>query len=110
MEGLANNIYVYLFLSAAFFVFGLITMLTRKNAIALLMGVELILNAAGINFIAFQTFKGTTANSPWLDGHIFALFIIILAAIEAAVAFAIVVRFFANRKNIDPDLAVELKG
>jgi len=107
---LANNIHAYLFLSALFFVFGIITMTTRRNAIGLLMGVELVLNAAALNFVAFQAFKGLTSESPYLDGHVFSLFIIVIAAIEAAVAFAIVIRMFTAKKNIDPELATELKG
>jgi NADH-quinone oxidoreductase subunit K len=107
MSGLANNINVYLTLSTIFFVLGLLTMLSRKNAIGIFMGVELILNAAALNFVAFQVFK---KNSGWPDGHIFSLFIIILAAIEAAVALAIVLRVFGSRRTIDPDRTTELKG
>ncbi|MBP7845289.1 MAG: NADH-quinone oxidoreductase subunit NuoK [Proteobacteria bacterium] len=107
MAGLANNINIYLTLSAFFFVFGILTVLSRKNAIGIFMGVELILNAAALNFVVFQAFK---KNSGWLDGHVFSLFVIILAAIEAAVALAIVLRFFGSKRNIDPDRAVELKG
>jgi NADH-quinone oxidoreductase subunit K len=107
VAGLANNINIYLTLSAFFFVFGILTVLSRKNAIGIFMGVELILNAAALNFVVFQAFK---KNSGWLDGHVFSLFVIILAAIEAAVALAIVLRFFGSKRNIDPDRAVELKG
>jgi len=107
----ASNIEMYLFLSSLFFVFGILCMLTRKNAIGIFMGVELMLNAAALNFVAFQAFhRASPLRGNWLHGHIFGLFIIILAAIEAAVALAIVLRVFAVRRNIDPDQATELRG
>ena len=65
--------------------------MTRRNGIAVLMGVELILNAANLNFIAFSRFGGMN-----MDGHIFALFVIVLAAAEAAVALAIVINIYNN--------------
>ena len=76
----------YLVLSAILFSLGLYTVVTRRNAVAILMGVELILNAANINFVAFSKF--VTHN---LDGHLISVFIIMLAAAEAAVALAITV-------------------
>jgi len=109
MSGIADNLTIYLTLSAIFFVFGILATLTRKNIIGLFMGVELMLNAAALNFVAFNAFS-KEAHSSWLHGHIFSLFIIILAAIEAAVALAIVLRVFAMKRNIDPDHSVELKG
>lgn len=111
MAGLATNLHLYLSVSTIFFVFGLLSVLTRKNSIGLFMGIELMLNAAAINFVAFQTLTPHSAKlGNWLHGHIFALFIIILAAIEAAVALAIVLRVFGARRNIDPDRATELRG
>ena len=110
MHALSNNINVYLVLSALFFGFGLIAVLARKNIIGIFMGVELMLNAAALNFVAFEALKKNTMNDTWLHGHIFALFIIILAAIEAAVALAIVLKLFGSINTIDPDKAVELKG
>ncbi len=109
LAGLSNNLNLYLCLSAIFFVFGLLTVLTRKNAIGIFMGVELMLNAAALNFVAFQSFSKLKTDD-WLHGQIFSLFIIILAAIEAAVALAIVLRVFGNYGNINPDKATELKG
>ncbi|HEY1687226.1 MAG TPA: NADH-quinone oxidoreductase subunit NuoK, partial [Tepidisphaeraceae bacterium] len=77
----------YLFLAALLFVCGLTTMLLKRNAIGILMGVELILNAANINLVAFNHFAYPGAASrPLMDGQIFALFIIVFAAAEAAVA------------------------
>ena len=104
---IANNPSVYLAFSALLFSFGLITMLSRRNAVAVLMGVELLLNAAALNFVVFQVFR---EGRQWLDGHVFALFVIIVAALEAAIAFAIVIRLFANRRDINPDNLTGLKG
>ena len=86
----------YFLVSALLFLCGILTILTRRNAIYVLMGVELILNAANLNFIAFSRFGGFG-----IDGHIFAIFIIILAASEAAVALAIVLHIFNHFKTID---------
>lgn len=109
LANLSNDLNIYLFLSAVFFAFGLVTVLTRKNAIGLFMGVELMLNGAALNFVAFNAFSKIKHDS-WLHGQLFSMFIIILAAIEAAVALAIVLRVFAVKRNIDPDKAVELRG
>jgi NADH-quinone oxidoreductase subunit K len=111
MAGLATNLEAYLIFSLILFTFGLIAALARKSSIGIFMGVELMLNAAGLNFVAFQVLrKGVVANDSWLHGHIFSLFVIILAAIEAAVALAIVLRIFGTRQTIDPDRADELRG
>lgn len=111
MAGLANSLTLYLSLSAILFSFGLVTVLTRRNAVGVFMGVELMLNAAALNFVAFQAFKkNVPGETVWLHGDVFALFIIVLAAIEAAVALAIVLRVFSSRHDIDPDHAVELRG
>ncbi|MBU1707983.1 NADH-quinone oxidoreductase subunit NuoK, partial [bacterium] len=80
-----NDLSMYLTIGIILFVFGLIAVMTSKNLVKILMGVELILNAAGLNFVAFTRF--TTTN---LDGQIAALFIIVVAASEAAVALAII--------------------
>ncbi len=111
MAGLATNLPAYLVFSLILFSFGLVAALGRKSAIGIFMGVELMLNAAALNFVAFQTLrKGVVANENWLHGHVFSLFVIILAAIEAAVALAIVLRIFGTRQTIDADRATELKG
>ena len=94
----------YLFISAALFSIGLFGVMTRRNGIAVLMGVELILNAANINFVAFSRFGGMN-----LDGHIFALIVIVLAAAEAAVALAIVINFYNNLSTINVDEASGMK-
>lgn len=111
MAGLANNPEAYLLFSALIFSFGIVAALARKSAIGIFMGVELMLNAAALNFVAFQVLNKTAvANQTWLHGHMFSLFIIVLAAIEAAVALAIVLRTFGSKQSIDPDKAVELRG
>jgi len=100
-----NHLLVYLIIGAILFVLGLFTVISRRNAIAVLMGVELILNAANINFVAFAKFSSAT-----LDGHIFGIFVIILAAAEAAVALAIVLNIYNNFRTINVDEASSLRG
>lgn len=107
---LANNLSFYLIISAVLFVLGVVAALSRKNTIGIFMGVELILNAAALNFVAVRLLQAKAATSPYQDGSIFALFIIVLAAIEAAVALAIVLRVFAIKRSIDPDKMARLKG
>ena len=95
--------------SAIFFSLGIVTVLIRKNAIGIFMGIELMLNAAALNFVAFQSFRGKEGAGN-LDGYLMTTFIIVMAAIEAAIAFAIVVRMFAVRGDINPQAATELRG
>lgn len=95
----------YLIISAALFSLGVMAVLTRKNAVNVLMGVELILNAANLNLVAFSRF--TTAT---LDGQLFAIFIIVIAAAEAAVALAIVLSMYRLLKTVNLDKADSLKG
>ena|SRR6266702_8490885 len=96
----------YLWLGAVLFVCGALCMANKRNAIGVLMGVELVLNGANINFVAFARFNPTFE----VEGQIFALFIIVLAAAEAAVALAIVLNFYNNHMTVDVDSAEELKG
>src|SRR3954462_7323675 len=96
----------YLLLGAILFVCGAVCMATKRNAIGVLMGVELVLNGATVNFVAFAHFNPTFE----LEGQIFALFVIVLAAAEAAVALAIVLNFYNNHESVDVDTAEELKG
>src|SRR3954452_9761316 len=101
----------YLMLAALMFVCGLLTILVKRNAIGILMGVELILNAANVNLVAFNRYShaGTSA-SPLLAGQVFAIFVIVLAAAEAAVALAIFLNFYNNFSTIDVERAQNLKG
>jgi NADH:ubiquinone oxidoreductase subunit K len=101
----------YLVLAAFLFVCGLVTILTKRNAIGILIGVELILNASNINLVAFNRFShGANAAGIRLDGQIFAIFVIVLAAAEAAVALAIFLNFYNNFSTIDVERAQNLKG
>ena len=96
----------FLVLAAALFCLGMACLVTRKNAIGLLMGVELIINAANINFVAFSHYRGNE-----VSGQVFALFGIVLAAIGVTVALAIVFALYRTfKKSIDVDDASELKG
>ena len=100
----------YLFLGAVLFVSGLLTILVKRNAIGILMGVELILNAANVNLVAFNRFSHGGGGSLRLDGQVFAIFIIVLAAAEAAVALAIFLNFYNNFNSIDVERAQNLRG
>jgi len=95
----------FLIIAAALFCCGLYTVMTRRNGVAVLMGVELILNAANINFVAFSHFLSTV-----MGGQIFAIFVIVLAAAESAVALAIFLRLYANTGSVEIDTADQLKG
>jgi NADH-quinone oxidoreductase subunit K len=87
------------------FAIGITVMIARKNIVAILLGIELILNAAALNFVAYSKF--VTQN---LDGHVFSLFIIVIAAAEAAVGLAIVIRFFQLKETIHIDEATQLRN
>ena len=87
----------FLIVGAVLFSFGTYTVVTRTNAVGILMGVELILNAANVNFVAFNRFNP----SPTMPGQVFSLFVIVLAAAEAAVALAIVLAIYMTVKTID---------
>ncbi len=94
----------YLFISGILFSLGLFGVVTRRNAIMVLMGIELILNSANINFIAFSKFGGMN-----LDGQAIAVFVIILAAAEAAVALAIVLNIYHRWQTVNIDEVDKLK-
>jgi NADH-quinone oxidoreductase subunit K len=95
----------YLFVGAVLFVCGIVCMTTKRNAIGVLMGVELVLNGANVNFVAFSRYT-----KLGLDGQIVSLFVIVLAAAEAAVALAIALNYYNNHLTIDVDRGDELKG
>ena len=95
----------YLVISAALFSLGIMGVLTRKNAVNVLMGVELILNSANLNLVAFSRFSAGS-----LSGQVFAIFIIVIAAAEAAVALAIVLSMYRLVKSVNLDRADTLKG
>ena len=95
----------YLIIGAVMFVCGVGCMATKRNGIAVLMGVELVLNGANVNFVAFARYTNLG-----LDGQIFSLFVIVLAAAEAAVALAIALNFYNNHQTIDVDRGNKLRG
>jgi NADH-quinone oxidoreductase subunit K len=94
----------YLIISAILFSLGLYGVVTRRNAILVLMGIELILNSANINFIAFARYGGMK-----LDGQAIAVFVIILAAAEAAIALAIVLNIYQRFHTVNVDEINKLK-
>jgi NADH-quinone oxidoreductase subunit K len=94
-----------LVISAIIFCAGLYTVMTRKNAVSILMGVELILNAANINFVTFSQYLPTHG----IDGGVFSIFVILLAAAEAAVALAIIIGIYQNFGRVDVDVADTMK-
>ena len=96
---------LYLMLGAFLFAIGLMMVITKKNAIVVLMGIELLLNAANINLIAFSQYQ-----SDRLAGHTFALFVIVVAAAEAAVAMAIVLKVYTFYRTTNVNEVHELKG
>ena len=96
---------VYLLIAGILFVCGVVCMATKRNAIGVLMGVELVLNGANLNFVAFARYT-----KLGLDGQVISLFVIVLAAAEAAIALAIALNFYNNHLTIDVDRADELQG
>jgi len=96
----------FLILSAFLFACGILCFATKRNAIGLLMGVELVLNAGNINLVAAARF----VPSLRLDGQVFAVLVIVLAAAEAAVALAIFLNFYNNQATVNVDDGSELRG
>jgi NADH:ubiquinone oxidoreductase subunit K len=94
----------FLLLGAVLFCLGVYGVLARKNAVLVLMSVELILNAVNINLIAFGAMHGAIA------GSVFALFVIAIAAAEVGVGLAIVLLIYRNRQSVDLDDMSEMKG
>jgi NAD(P)H-quinone oxidoreductase subunit 4L len=94
----------FLFLAAFLFCTGVYGVLAKKNAVLVLMSIELILNAVNINLLAFGAFNDT------ITGQVFALFIIAVAAAEVGVGLAIVLLIYRNRQSIDLDKVDLMKG
>ena len=95
----------FLMLSTALFFIGTYGLFTRRNMITILMSVELILNSVNINFIVFNKYLWPGK----LDGIFFTIFIITIAAAEAAVAIAIIINLYRSHKSIDVESASEMK-
>ena len=87
-----NSLTSYLAISSILFSLGIYGVMTRRNAVAILMGIELILNSANLNFVAFNRFSGMER----LEGQVFSIFVIVLAAAEAAIALAIIINLYKN--------------
>lgn len=96
----------YLILGAVLLCSGVFVMTTKRNAIGILIGVELVLNSAGVNFVAFDRYL----MRPRPDGQISTIFLIVLAAAEAAIAVAICMNVYKNLASVDVDQANQLKG
>jgi NADH:ubiquinone oxidoreductase subunit K len=94
-----------LFLSTALFFIGMYGLFTRRNLITILMSIELLLNSVNINFVAFNKYLYPEK----LDGVFFTLFIIAIAAAEAAVAIAIIINLYRSHRSIDVEQATEMK-
>ena len=100
------TVHHYLVVSAALFSLGILGVLTRRNAVNVLMGIELILNSANVNLVAFSRY----GMLPNLHGQLFAVFVIVIAAAEVAVALAIVLTLYRLRRTPNLDEADILKG
>jgi NADH-quinone oxidoreductase subunit K len=94
----------YMVVGAVLFAAGLVCMAVKRNALGVLMGIELVLNGANINFVAFSSFLGD------LVGQVFTMFVLTVAAAEAAIGLAILVCFFRNRGTIDVEDVNVMKG
>ena len=102
----------FMVVGALLFTAGVVCMAVKRNALGILMGIELVLNGANVNFVALGSpfLQKGGAFGLGLDGHFIALFVIVLAAAEAAVALAITLNFYNNHGTVDVDRADELKG
>ncbi len=102
----------YLAVGAVPFVCGVLCMATKRNVLGILMGIELVLNGANVNFVALSSpmLRADPSQSLGIDGQIIALFVIVLAAAEAAVALAIALNFYHTHATVDVDQGNELSG
>lgn len=95
------NLNHYLVLGALLFCIGLYGALAKRNAVAVLMGIEIMLNAVNITMVAFSFYNKVAPYSTYLTGQIFAIFIITVAAAEAAVALAMIIAIYRKRSTVD---------
>jgi len=98
------TIYHYLVVAAVLFATGLAVAITKRHFIGILLGIELMLNAVNLNFVAFSRY-----DTDRLSGQLFALFVLVVAAAEVTVALAIVLRVYGHFKTVDPDELTEMK-
>src|SRR5262249_58059413 len=106
-EGLVGDLSLghFIVLGGILFALGLFCVLTRRNALGILMGIELILNSANINYVAFARYS-----QSGYDGQVFAIFVIMLAAAEAAIGLAIVLGIYQKLQTIDVHATERLHG
>ena len=90
----------FLVIGALLFIIGVAGVLTRRNIIVIFMSIELILNAANLNFVAFSRYLQSTGNVNALAGQLFAVFVIVVAAAEAAIGLGIVIALYRNKETI----------
>lgn len=90
----------FLVIGALLFIIGVAGVLTRRNIIVIFMSIELILNAANLNFIAFSRYLSSIGNMNAVAGQIFAVFVIVVAAAEAAIGLGIVIALYRNKETI----------
>jgi len=90
----------FLVIGALLFIIGVAGVLTRRNIIVIFMSIELILNAANLNFIAFSRYLSLTGNANAVAGQIFTVFVIVVAAAEAAIGLGIVIALYRNKETI----------
>ena len=101
LEGMKHpDLSKFLVIAAILFIIGVAGVLTRRNIIVIFMSIELILNAANLNFIAFSRYLQDTGGANPLSGQLFAVFVIVVAAAEAAIGLGIVIALYRNRETI----------
>ncbi|MFN2452959.1 MAG: NADH-quinone oxidoreductase subunit NuoK [Pyrinomonadaceae bacterium] len=93
----------FLVIGALLFVVGIAGVLVRRNIIVIFMSIELILNAANLNFIAFSRYLQETGNASAVSGQLFAIFVIVVAAAEAAIGLGIVIALYRNKETTSID-------
>lgn len=111
MPALTVTLVHYLVVSGVIFGLGTVIALSKRNAVAVLMGVELMLNAVNLTLIAFSRFSARVAEAgDPLSGHVFVVFVLTVAAAEAAVALAMAVLVYRRRETVDLDRINLLQG
>ncbi len=104
------GLFPVLAVSAILFTTGVAGVLTRKSALIVFMSVELMLNAVNLSFVAFARDLASSGNAAAVDGHVFTVFVMAVAAAEAAVGLALVILLFRNRVTVDLDDLDRMKG
>jgi NADH:ubiquinone oxidoreductase subunit K len=100
----------YLIFSAALFCIGLYGVLSRKNSVAILMGVELMLNSASVNLLAFWHYYAQVRHAPQMDGLVFVAIVFAVAAAETAVGLALIISAYRKRQSVIASDLADLKG